>query len=55
MTGIAVTGFYTCIVLRVGIFGSEIIAEEHFKTEEKAQEYANSVRSCGVVTIIAEV
>lgn len=54
MTGIAVTGFYTCIVLRVGIFGSEIIAEEHFHTEKEARDFCQTVAD-GHITVIVRV
>ena len=32
-------GFYTVVTVQIDIFGSRIIDEKHFATEEEAKEY----------------
>lgn len=49
------SGFFTVIVIAIGIFGSEIINEKHFKTEDEARLYSNSIKSDGNITLIAQV
>lgn len=56
MTAVMIpASFYTCIVLRIGFFGSEIIDERHFKTLAEAEGYAEDMRKCGEVAIVATV
>jgi len=49
------SGFYTVIVIEIGIFGSEIINEKHFQTEDDAREYSKSIQQDGNITVIAKV
>ena len=47
-------GFYTVIVIAVGIFESEIINEKHFQTEKEARDFCQTVAD-GHITVIARV
>ncbi len=55
MTAVMIPTYYTCIVLQIGFFGSEIIDERHFKTLAEAEGYAEDMRKGGEVAIVAEV
>lgn len=48
------SGFFTVIVIEVGIFGSEIANEKHFQTEEKAREFCQTVKE-GQIAVVAKV
>lgn len=48
------SGFYTAIIIEVGIFGSEIAVEKHFQTENEAREFCQIVKE-GQIAVIAKV
>lgn len=46
--------YYTAIIIKVGIFESEIANERHFRTEEEAREFCRNVTE-GQIAVIAKV
>lgn len=46
--------YFTAIIIQVGIFESEIADEKHFRTEEEAREFCQTVQE-GQIAVIAKV
>ena len=46
--------YYTAIIIEVGIFESEIADEKHFRTEDEAREFCQTVQE-GQIAVIAKV